>query len=290
MAPLPSAKRPASETFTSTFNKTLYQRSTQFYLVGVDASIANAFRRILIAEVSTIAIKHVYAWDNTSVIQDEVLAQRIGLVPLDVDSSYLEFQSALQDQAADRHTLVFRFDVTCTRKPQAASARRTKKAEPEPGGIYNHSLVMSGDLNWEPQGEQSEGLASNPPRSTNENIEVHAKKGWSPVATATNHLLPLVILNPEKPKFRKRFSPGVIDVDPVTKAVNEENRRNETMSREVLRHKEFKGCVGVRRTRALAIRSSSSSSPRKNERLWRQFALENPLALMRPRSHQSGVA
>ena len=32
--------------------KRLSQRSVEFDLVGVDASIANAFRRILIAEVS----------------------------------------------------------------------------------------------------------------------------------------------------------------------------------------------------------------------------------------------
>ena len=33
--------------------KRLTQRSVEFDLVGVDASIANAFRRIMIAEVST---------------------------------------------------------------------------------------------------------------------------------------------------------------------------------------------------------------------------------------------
>jgi DNA-directed RNA polymerases I and III subunit RPAC1 len=34
----------------------LSQRSIEFDLVGVDASIANAFRRIIIAEVSSILI------------------------------------------------------------------------------------------------------------------------------------------------------------------------------------------------------------------------------------------
>ena len=81
-------------------------------------------------------------------------------------------------------------------------------------------------------------------------------------ATATYRLLPLVILNPEKPvppqhaeKFQKCFSPGVIDIDPVTKAVsvNEENLRNESMSREVFRHKEFEGCVELKRVRDFFI-------------------------------------
>ena len=40
-----------------------------FELVGVDASIANAIRRVLIAEVPTMAISTVFMSDNTSVMQ-----------------------------------------------------------------------------------------------------------------------------------------------------------------------------------------------------------------------------
>lgn len=40
-----------------------------FELVGVDASIANAIRRVLIAEVPTMAISTVFMNDNTSVMQ-----------------------------------------------------------------------------------------------------------------------------------------------------------------------------------------------------------------------------
>ena len=99
-------------------------------------------------------------------VQDEVLAHRIGLVPLNVDPSYFEFKSDARDQATDRNTLVFKLDVTCTRKPKPVAVRGTKKAEPESEEIYNHSIVTSGVLTWEPQGEQSELLASKPPRPT----------------------------------------------------------------------------------------------------------------------------
>jgi len=142
------------------------------------------------------------------VIQDEVLAQRIGLVPLNVDPSYFEFKSDAQDQATDRNTLVFKLDVACTRKPKTAVARGARKAEPEPEEIYNHSIVTSGDLTWEPQGEQSEVFASKLPRPTNEDIvlaklrpgqeismDLHAIKGvgkehakWSPVGQYLLHL------------------------------------------------------------------------------------------------------
>jgi len=59
-------------------NHLLDELGMEFELVGVDASIANAFRRILLAEVPTRATESVYMYNNTSVIQDEV---RLGLIP-----------------------------------------------------------------------------------------------------------------------------------------------------------------------------------------------------------------
>src|SRR5438552_6180900 len=57
----------------------------EFDLIGVDASIANAFRRILLAEVPTMAIETVFVFNNTSIIQDEVLSHRLGLIPIKAD-------------------------------------------------------------------------------------------------------------------------------------------------------------------------------------------------------------
>ena len=44
----------------------------QFDLIGVDPAVANALRRILIAEVPTVAIEHVFIVNNTSIIQVRV--------------------------------------------------------------------------------------------------------------------------------------------------------------------------------------------------------------------------
>lgn len=41
---------------------------TKFDMIGIDPAIANAFRRILIAEVPTMAIEHVFYINNTSII------------------------------------------------------------------------------------------------------------------------------------------------------------------------------------------------------------------------------
>lgn len=54
----------------------------EFDLVGVTPALANSFRRLMISEVPSMAIEKVYIYNNTSVIQDEILAHRIGLIPL----------------------------------------------------------------------------------------------------------------------------------------------------------------------------------------------------------------
>jgi len=59
--------------------------SVTIQLEGVDRSYANAVRRFCISEVPSMAIDDVVILENSSVLYDEILAHRLGMVPIRTD-------------------------------------------------------------------------------------------------------------------------------------------------------------------------------------------------------------
>ena len=108
----------------------------------------------MIAEIPTMAIEKVEMWQNTSIIPDENLAHRIGLVPIMVDPGLFEFKT--QDKPFDeKNSLRFKLHVICTKKdPKMQTPLNISDADEEER-IFNHSNVYSGDLEWIPIGDQA---------------------------------------------------------------------------------------------------------------------------------------
>ena len=62
----------------------------RFIVRGMTLPVANALRRVMISEVPSMAIEDVIIIENSSPIRDEILAHRLGLIPLRTDlESYL---------------------------------------------------------------------------------------------------------------------------------------------------------------------------------------------------------
>jgi len=59
--------------------------SVTLQLEGMDRSYANAVRRFCIAEVPSMAIDDVVILENSSVLYDEILAHRLGMIPIKTD-------------------------------------------------------------------------------------------------------------------------------------------------------------------------------------------------------------
>ncbi|KAJ6823076.1 uncharacterized protein M6B38_385360 [Iris pallida] len=225
------------DTFCSNFRvevKRLTEDEIEFDMVGIDASLANAFRRILIAEVPTMAIEKVLVVNNTSVIADEILAHRLGLIPLKVDPRLFEYLSE-NDAPNERNTIVYRLDVSCGKD----SPRITVKSD-QLKWLPNGSGLLRGTQSYTSFSCSQESLpefSENPPKLMHDDItiakigpgqaielEAHAVKGigkvhakWSPVATAWYRMLPEIVLLREiegqsAEELKKKCPVNVFDV------------------------------------------------------------------------------
>lgn len=90
--------------------KSLTSEDIVFEIKGIEPPLANALRRIMIAEIPTMAIEKVEMWQNTSVIPDENLAHRMGLVPIAADPRIFEFKQEGKPHTAE-NSLRFRLHV-----------------------------------------------------------------------------------------------------------------------------------------------------------------------------------
>jgi DNA-directed RNA polymerase subunit D len=59
--------------------------TNRLIIEGVDVPFMNTLRRIMLAEVPSMAIDDVVVLENSSILQDEILAHRLGLIPLKTD-------------------------------------------------------------------------------------------------------------------------------------------------------------------------------------------------------------
>ena len=67
------------------------------------------------------AIEKVGLWQNTSIIHDEVLCHRLGLIPIKADPRGFLFKKETDDDN-ENNCLKFRLQAKCERKPKYANA------------------------------------------------------------------------------------------------------------------------------------------------------------------------
>ncbi|HLE95980.1 MAG TPA: DNA-directed RNA polymerase subunit D [Candidatus Thermoplasmatota archaeon] len=72
--------------------RSLTPTRAEFVLEEVDHAFANALRRTLVADVPKLAIDEVTIYDNTSALFDEMLAHRLGLLPVPTDPDAFNFR------------------------------------------------------------------------------------------------------------------------------------------------------------------------------------------------------
>src|SRR5206468_12327599 len=71
------------------------QDTIRFVLSDVSPAFANALRRIILAEVPVMAIDDFMILENSSVMYDEILAHRLGLIPVTTVPTYKQTEECI---------------------------------------------------------------------------------------------------------------------------------------------------------------------------------------------------
>lgn len=85
-----------------------------FILDGVDLALANSLRRTMTADIETLAIHSVEVESNTSVLPDEMLAHRLGMIPLNSSQVLKEVPNRQRVRISPPPSLFFADDGTHT--------------------------------------------------------------------------------------------------------------------------------------------------------------------------------
>jgi DNA-directed RNA polymerase II subunit RPB3 len=202
----------------------LSQHEIKFVLSETDTSMANALRRIMIAEVPTLAIDLVEFHENSSVLNDEYIAHRLGLIPLrysldgirglDCQDAFLSHRDCVCYDRCPRCSVEFELDVHYV--PGADEGDNGGGDGGSAGNLLAPLTVTSRDLitnnesvqpahflETEQDGAQDDGIAI-VKLGPNQRLKLkaiarlgiskeHAK--WCPVAVATYRFWPIIDIN-----------------------------------------------------------------------------------------------
>ncbi|KAF7989994.1 hypothetical protein HCN44_008668 [Aphidius gifuensis] len=230
-------------------------KEIEFDIVGCSHALANAYRRIMLSEIPSMAIEKVFILNNTT-------------NPMFFDDPSPSTND--NDEVSEQDTLRYELKIKCTKNPEAP------KDSQEPKAIYCNSHVYSSDIQWVPLGGQKNMYPNgeNDFGMLEKDILIckmrpgqeicaymHAVKGvgkdhakFSPVATATYRLLPDIQLKKKitgelAEKLQSYFSPGVIELVKTKDGVEAKvkDARYDSCSRNVYGNDELKNSVDLGR-------------------------------------------
>eukprot|EP01119_Soliformovum_irregulare_P006934 TRINITY_DN19344_c0_g1_i1.p1 TRINITY_DN19344_c0_g1~~TRINITY_DN19344_c0_g1_i1.p1 ORF type:complete len:303 (-),score=64.91 TRINITY_DN19344_c0_g1_i1:102-1010(-) len=166
-----------------------------FILSKTDVSVANALRRIMIAEVPTMAIDLVEIEDNSSVLHDEFISHRLGLIPL--SSHQMKKFHYTRDCSCqvncENCSVEFSLNVSCmddSARDVTSLDLISRSHDVQPVHNDEHSRGAQGILIVKLRRGQGIRVRAIAKKGTGKE---HAK--WSPVATVTFQYDPDVRLN-----------------------------------------------------------------------------------------------
>eukprot|EP00177_Eucheuma_denticulatum_P004618 GFKZ01008405.1.p1 GENE.GFKZ01008405.1~~GFKZ01008405.1.p1 ORF type:complete len:322 (-),score=44.97 GFKZ01008405.1:696-1661(-) len=218
----------------------------KFDLCNTDVSLANAIRRVMIAEVPTMAIDLVTVIENTSALHDEYIVHRLGLIPLTSDRVN-DFELAQDCEHCDDHcgrcSVSFGLNVTAPLNKQVlvVTSRHLVPLDSETDSPAS-SVIPVHDSDDDSRGAAVESggiVIAKLARGQRIHMTMLARKGmgkdhakWSPVCTVSYRIVPPAVelvldrlnelLSMEQRKELVSFSQGLLKMNDTSGALEYE--------------------------------------------------------------------
>ncbi|OEH76256.1 DNA-directed RNA polymerase II rpb3 [Cyclospora cayetanensis] len=188
-----------------------------------------------ISEVPSLAIDLVTVFENTSVLHDEYIVHRLGLLPIDSSSveRFISRDQCLCSDHCERCSVKYTLDATAAESDYLVVTHLDLVAERTIGGITGGPHGGPPMPVPSPQDMQADGFASGIPivklrKNQSVSMSCLATKGigklhakWSPVATATYKCRPIIQLNEEMLQTASAQSKKEMFCDQCTKKAKE---------------------------------------------------------------------
>lgn len=167
--------------------KSISEDKIEFFLTGADLSFANGLRRIIIAEVATMAIDIVNIISNTSPLFDEFIAHRLGLIPLVSESvnEYVFHRECNCSEFCEKCSVQFMLEAKCTEDQMDVTTDHIKQVNKDKNVV---PIVFP---------DEDPIVIAKLKKNQELNIYMIAKKGlgkehskWSPVSTCVMQHVP----------------------------------------------------------------------------------------------------
>lgn len=110
----------------------------KFLLEDSNPQFANALRRIIMSEIPVMAIESVDFIENDSVLYNEVIAHRLGLIPLIFDPKNFQFKEE-EGKADSSNEVVF---VISKKSPGMVYSKDMKSSDPEVKPLYDNIPIV----------------------------------------------------------------------------------------------------------------------------------------------------
>ncbi|KAF8406275.1 hypothetical protein HHK36_008360 [Tetracentron sinense] len=233
----------------------------KFELRETDASMANALRRVMLAEVPTIAIDLVEIEVNSSVLNDEFIAHRLGLIPLTSDRAMAmrfsrDCDACDGDGQCEYCSVEFHLRARCV-TDQTLDVTSKDLISSDPSVVP----VDLSDSSGYDASEQRGIIIVKLRRGQELRLRAIARKGigkdhakWSPAATVTFMYEPDILINEdlmealtleEKKNWIESSPTKVFDIDPNTQQVVVVDPEAYTYDDEVIKKAEAMGKPGL---------------------------------------------